>query len=209
MRNTSWTLTITLAAAIGVALSSAVIAAQQKSTPPVSAKQRKIANAMSAAPAPIASKATIMDWPAKEGAQPTVLRQGTNGWICYPDFPDSKGNDPMCLDESWQTWMDAYMAQKNPQLTRIGISYMIAPGGAWGSNTDPFATGEKPDNQWGFDGPHLMIVVPNLDALKGLPTDRSSGAPFVMYAGTPYAHIMVPMTSQANGASQPKSSASR
>jgi hypothetical protein len=150
---------------------------------------------MSAAPPAVASKATIMDWPAKEGAHAMVLRQGSNGWVCYPDYADTKGNDPMCLDEAWQKWMDAYMAQKPPQVSRVGFSYMVAPGGAWSSNTDPFATAEKPGNEWGFDGPHLMIVVPNTDALKGLPTDRKSGGPFVMYAGTPYAHVMVPLTS--------------
>jgi hypothetical protein len=82
-----------------------------------------------------------------------------------------------------------------------GISYMIAPGGSWASNTDPSGTSEKPDNQWGFDGPHLMIVVPNADALKGLPTTRTSGGPFVMYAGTPYAHIMIPLS---NGQAESK-----
>ena len=170
-----------------------------------SGPERKIANAMSAAPPAVASRATIMDWPAKEGAHPTVLRQGTNGWVCYPDFPDTTGNDPMCLDDAWQKWMDAYMAQKPPQVPHVGLSYMIAPGGAWASNTDPFGTVEKPDNQWGFDGPHLMIVVPNIDALKGLPIDRKSGGPFVMYAGTPYAHIMVPTTTPSTAATKPKS----
>ena len=191
---------------LGIGLTSSIaVMGQQKAADATSATQRKIANAMSAAPAAISSRATIMDWPAKDGAQPSVLRRGTNGWTCYPDYPDTKGNDPMCLDDSWQKWMDAYMMQKTPQVTHVGVSYMTAPGGAWGSNSDPFATAEKPDNQWGFDGPHVMIVVPNPDALKGLPTDRTSGGPFVMFAGTPYAHIMVPMTSASGVAAKPKS----
>lgn len=190
-------LTRGLAGAAIVMLMSAIIGGQEhaKSATPPSGAARRIANAMSAAPAAVASKATIMDWPAKEGAHASVLRQGSNGWVCYPDFPDTKGNDPMCLDEAWQKWMDAYMMQRPPEVSRVGLSYMVAPGGAWSSNTDPFATGEKPDNQWGFDGPHLMIVVPDTGALKGLPADRKSGGPFVMYAGTPYAHIMVPLNS--------------
>jgi hypothetical protein len=188
---------------LGVVLSAAATIAQHTATTAGSAQQ-KIASAVSAAPASITAKATIMDWPANEGAHAMVLRQGTNGWVCYPDDPHTKGNDPMCADEPWQKWMDAYMAQKPPQIARIGNAYMIAPGGAWSSNADPFATGEKPDNQWGFDGPHLMIVVPNLELLKGLPTDRTSGAPFVMWAGTPYAHVMVPLTPQASGAVQTK-----
>ena len=51
------------------------------------------------------------------------------------------------------------------------------------------------DNDWGYDPPHVMIVEPSPDALKGLPTSRSSGA-WVMWAGTPYAHIMAPVGSK-------------
>jgi hypothetical protein len=154
---------------------------------------RKIANAMSAAPAPLASQATVMDWPASDTVPPAVLRQGPNGWVCYPDNPGSEGNDPMCLDKPWQAWGEAYFTHKTPKLSSIGVSYMVAPGGGSGSNTEPYAAGPTAENQWGHDAPHLMIVVPDLDALQGLPTTRQDGAPFVMWAGTPYAHIMVPL----------------
>ncbi len=160
-------------------------------------KEQKIRNAMAAGPASISSKATIMDWPAGEGGKPVVVREGSNGWVCYPDFPGTKGNDPMCLDDSWQAWMDAYMAKQPPQITHAGVGYMTAPGGAWGSNTDPYAEKETPDNDWGYDPPHVMMVVPTADALTGLPTDRKSGGPWVMWSGTPYAHIMAPVTSMS------------
>ena len=39
-----------------------------------------------------------------------------------------------------------------------------------------------------------MIVVPNLASLAGISTDPNNGGPYVMYAGTPYAHIMAPIT---------------
>jgi hypothetical protein len=41
----------------------------------------------------------------------------------------------------------------------------------------------------------MMIVVPDVKALDGISTDPSNGGPYVMYASTPYAHIMAPMTS--------------
>ena len=50
------------------------------------------------------------------------------------------------------------------------------------------------DNQRGHHLPHLMIVVPNLASLEGISTDPNNGGPYVMYAGTPYAHIMAPIT---------------
>jgi hypothetical protein len=38
-----------------------------------------------------------------------------------------------------------------------------------------------------------MIVVPEDEALTGLPTDPANGGPWVMWKGTPYVHIMAPM----------------
>src|SRR5262245_12835642 len=70
-------------------------------------KTQKIANAMSAAPSSISAKATILDWPAKEGAAPEVLRAGTNGWSCFPDSPETKGNDPVCVDSAWLNLFEA------------------------------------------------------------------------------------------------------
>jgi hypothetical protein len=40
-----------------------------------------------------------------------------------------------------------------------------------------------------------MIVVPDVRALSGLSTDPANGGPYVMFAGTPYAHIMAPVVS--------------
>jgi len=155
--------------------------------------EQKIANAMSAAPSSISGKATILDWPAKEGDNPPVLRKGTNGWSCFPDMPDTEGNDPACLDAMWMKWVEAYMAKKAPHISAVGIGYMIAPGGSSGSNTDPFAMTATADNQWAHHAPHMMILVPDLKALESLPTDPQNGGPYVMYKGTPYAHIMAPV----------------
>ena len=160
-------------------------------------KAQKIASALSAAPASISANATILDFPSKEGMAPPVLRAGANGWNCFPDMPDTKGNDPMCIDEPWMKWLEAYLAHKPVQIGTLGIAYILAPGGGWGSNTDPYATHETPDNHWGHAGPHLMIVVPDAKALTGISTDPANGGPWVMFANTPYAHIMAPTTAPA------------
>jgi hypothetical protein len=156
-------------------------------------KEQKIANAMTAAPAAVSGKATILDWPAKEGDQPAVLRAGSNGWNCLPDMPETQGSDPMCVDQSWMEWVAAYLAHRPPQITSVGIGYMIAPGGAWGSNTDPYAMAAAAGNQWHLAPPHLMILVPDLKSLAGVSTDPHHGGPYVMFPGTPYAHIMAPV----------------
>jgi hypothetical protein len=155
-------------------------------------RDQKIANAMSAAPTTVSAKATILDWPEKEGEKLPVLRTGTNGWTCFPDMPDTEGNDPMCVDAMWMKWVDAYMSKMPPSISSVGIGYMVAPGGSHGSNSDPYARKATSDNQWAHHPPHIMILVPDLKSLEGLSTDPNNGGPYVMYKDTPYAHIMTP-----------------
>ena len=155
-------------------------------------REQKIANAMSAAPAALSANATILDWPAKEGDAPPVLRKGSNGWSCLADMPDTEGNDPMCLDGPWMKWVEAYLTKTTPMVGSVGIGYMIAPGGAKGSNSDPYAKKATSDNQWAHHPPNMMIVVPDLKSLDGISTDPANGGPYVMFKGTPYAHIMAP-----------------
>jgi hypothetical protein len=154
--------------------------------------QQKIANAMSAAPAEISRNATIKDWPAKEGGELRVLRQGSNNWVCLPDDPSTSGNDPMCLDRQWQKLIEAYMAKAKPQIQQAGIAYMLNTN-AEVSNTDPYATGPTAHNQWHKIGPHIMLLMPDPKQLEGISGDPHSGGPYVMFKGTPYAHVMVPV----------------
>ena len=156
--------------------------------------EEKIADAMSAGPAAVAEDATIMDWPATAGGEMTMLREGTNGWVCYPSNPavlEAGYKDPMCLDEVWQGWLEALMTGSEPNIERTGVGYMFqGDGGA--ANTDPAATGPTPDNAWHVSGPHLMVLTSDSSELEGVPTDHQNGGPYVMWAGTPYEHIMVP-----------------
>ncbi len=159
--------------------------------------QSKIKSAMSAAPSSISMDATIMDWPAAEGGEMTMLKEGTNGFTCLPDMPDTPGNDPMCLDEPWLKWADAWMNKEDVNITQMGFGYMLQ-GGSPESNTDPYATGPTQDNEWITDAvPHLMILVPDETMLKGLPTSPDQGGPWVMWRNTPYVHIMAPMPKHA------------
>jgi len=84
------------------------------------------------------------------------------------------------------------MSKTTPMVGSVGIGYMIAPGGAKASNSDPYAMKPTSDNQWAHHPPHMMIVVPDLKSLDGISTDPANGGPYVMFKGTPYAHIMAP-----------------
>lgn len=154
----------------------------------------KIRSAMSAAPLAVAKGATIVDYPAQPGQEPTVLRQGTNGWTCYPDWQASPANDPECNDAVMEAWYRALLAgaPQPPKLTRPGFAYMLQGGGD-ASNTDPMATGPAPGEDWIITPPHVMLIVPGGFANSKLTTDPNSGLPYVMWKGTPYEHLMIPV----------------
>ena len=156
---------------------SAEPAAKAKATPSPKAQIQK---ALKAGPASITAKAAVKDMSGK------VLREGSNGWTCYAE-PEA-----MCLDAVWEKWMQAYMSKGPFKADQVGTAYMLA-GDNGASNIDPFATGPTADNQWVAEGPHIMILMPEASMLDSIPTDPNSGGPYVMWKGTPYAHIMMPV----------------
>ncbi len=150
-----------------------------------------VASAESAAPASLAHKATIMTADAS-GAMKTI-RQGTNGWTCIPDDPHTPGPDPMCYDGNAAKWVEAMVGHKPPPDGTPGVMYMLE-GGTDASNVDPYATKPTSENDWVKTGPHIMIVGSKA-MLAGYPSGAKpdTSAPYVMWAGTPYAHLMVPV----------------
>ena len=141
-----------------------------------------VAAAESAGIPEIADEATILD---QEG---NVVREGTNEWTCM-----AHPGGPMCLDEEWRSWLDAYVNQEDDvEVNALGIAYMLR-GDHGVSNVDPFAQEPTADNEWVTTGPHLMLVVPDPALLEGLPTDPWQGGPYVMWADTPFVHVMVPL----------------
>ena len=155
----------------------------------------KIANAMSAAPPSIAKDATIMDWPDTPDGQPRQLRAGTNGWVCFPNtaVQMAGANDPMCMDKEWQNWGNAWFGKTDPKVSGTGIAYMLR-GDKGASNTDPFATAKTADNHWVVSPAHVMVLYPDVKMLDSFSDDPTTGGPWVMWKGTPYAHLMVPVS---------------
>ena len=155
-----------------------------------------IAKATSAAPADIGRSAAVMGTGAD--GKMKELRAGTNGWMCMLD----PVGDSMCLDKEWQAWGDAWENKKEPPKPKsVGVAYMLN-GDKGASNTDPYATKPTADNKWVVSGPHIMILPTDVSQLDAYPTDWTKGGPWVMWKGTPYAHIMVPTTSMAKSPSK-------
>ena len=150
-----------------------------------------IKSAESAGPPDLASKATIKDWDGK------VLRKGSNGWTCLPDMPGSPQTDPWCVDKTWTDFLDAYMNKTKPSYDQVGVAYMLM-GDAEVSNSDPFASKKTTDADWvtGLKG-HLMVLIPNVKSMSSYPKEWRKGGPWIMWGGTPYEHLMIPIESMS------------
>lgn len=150
-----------------------------------------IANATSAAPAAVSREATVVAF--DDQGRERTLRRGSGEFTCFPDNPATPGDDPMCFDRHGLAWAHAWMMKQTPSPgAQVGLAYMLR--GSWAaSNEDPHAAAPGPGGRWVETGPALMIL-----NVRGLLADypRQPGdpaRPFVMWPGTPYEHLMVPV----------------
>lgn len=154
--------------------------------------QKMIRSAMKAAPKKVSAAATIVAMGAD--GQVRTLREGTNGFTCMPDNPATPGPDPMCMDKVAWEWAGAWIGHKTPAAGKIGFMYMLA-GGTDASNTDPYAEKPTAGNHWVKTGPHVMIVGadPSFYDMYPKSADPDTSVPYVMWPGTPYQHLMIPI----------------
>ena len=171
--------------AIGVLMIAVAAAAHAQQQPAATTDANYIAKVMTAAPEQIVKGATIV---AMEKGTMRTLQQGTNEFTCMV-----MGNGtPMCTDKNGMEWVHALMTRTAPP-DKTGFMYMLN-GDTGASNTDPFATGQTPENHWVKTGPHVMILGPAAKTLGYARTpDADPTKPYVMWAGTPYEHVMIPV----------------
>ena len=151
----------------------------------------------SAAPAFIGDNAAII------GAGGKVLREGSNGWTCqsgnprpYPAKGWKNSHEAMaaCHDDEGMKWMMAYMQGVKPMLERDTYMWML--NGDMGEDNTKAGVFNKEDatlGEWIESGPHLMLMPKDPTTIEKFSTDFMSGAPYVMFAGTDYAHLMIPV----------------
>jgi hypothetical protein len=147
--------------------------------------QDKIARAMSAGPDNISESARIIDMDAQGNR--VILREGSNGFTCMPGNPNVVGEPPMCVDAASMQWFaDAKAHKPKPTNTTPGITYMLA-GATQRSDSDPNDTTSMPIDV----GPHWMIMWPCDPKTTGLPTTHKPTGAYIMWAGSPYAHVHI------------------
>lgn len=187
---------VLLAAAAGLAAcnpnpATAPAANDSKAAAAKPAPTDPVESAMLAAPAAIAKDAAIVA--VNPDGSMKMLREGTNGFTCMPDNPQTPGHDPMCMDANALSWAEAWMGHKPPPANNVGLMYMFA-GGSDASNTDPWGTKPAEGGKWIETGPHVMVVgADSLNKLYPSGDKPDTTKPYVMFGGTPYAHVMMPI----------------
>ena len=148
-------------------------------------KEAKIARALSAAPEEVARAARVSD--TDTDGKTIVLREGTNDFTCMPGNLKAVGDPPMCADAASMQWAADFRARKPKPTNKIpGITYMLA-GATQRSDSDPYDKTSPAITV----GPHWMIMWPFDAKTTGLPTTHKSTGAYIMWAGSPYAHLHV------------------
>jgi len=147
--------------------------------------EAKIARAMSAGPPAIARSAKIVDKDAYGNM--VVLREGSNDFTCMPGNPKVIGDPAMCADGPSMQWFADFAAHKpKPTNSVPGITYMLA-GATQRSDSDPHDHSSPGITV----PPHWMIMWPFDAKTTGLPTTHRDTGAYIMWSGSPYAHMHI------------------
>lgn len=176
----------------GLLLASALNAAALEAQEPAAGMGRTAADAefirsaQAAAPAHISDQATIA---RLEQGRLVTVRPGTNGFTCTL-LPDP-GNPPVCGDSAATQWLTAALTRApRPTNTAPGIAYMGKGGTHYERPNGEIVMQAGPDTKVVDEPPHWMLLWP-VDTTSGLPTRPNASGVYIMFAGTPYAHLMV------------------
>ena len=160
-------------------------------------KKARIARALSAAPASVSAHAAVAEM--DEHGNLMELKNGDNGWTCLVHDPGTPMGHPLCLDKNGLAWMKDAMGGRIPAADKTGYSYMLQGGTSW-SNVDVSAM-QLPPGQKNYITipPHIMVMNAKIAQDSGFPSGETypdTSKPFVMYGGTPYAIVMIPVPSE-------------
>ncbi len=158
--------------------------------PKTMSQEELIKLAQSAAPPHISKDASVM-LPGEDGKLVEV-KKGTNGFTCIPTVNNRPGEpDPMCFDAAVGQWVDALVNKKEkPGNTVPGISYMARGGFHW-EKDGKILMDEAPGAKLVKEPPHWMLMWPFDSTEAKLPTLPNSSGVYIMFDGSPFAHLMV------------------
>ena len=144
--------------------------------------------ALSAAPARIVKEAGVMVYGAD--GKLIEVKTSTNGFTCIPTVMNLPIPDPICMDAASNQWMNDIMSNApKPSNTVPGIAYMARGGSHYEKNGKVVMSGEGAKVV--KEPPHWMIMWPFDAAASKLPMAPNPSGVYIMFEGSPYAHLMV------------------
>ena len=178
-------LTLACPAAVLLVLRSFALHAQAA---PTQAQAEFIKAAEEGAPARISSKAAIAR--LEPSGKLTPVRPGGNGFTCTL-IPD-ESTAPVCADEPGLRWFVAAVSkQPRPPASQTGVAYMAKGGTHYEMPDGQIVMNKSAGTKDVKEPPHWMLLTPLDPAATGIPTRPNAGGSYIMFAGTPYAHLMV------------------
>lgn len=180
----------------GVLLAGISFVSAQEETPedqgglvPKLSRDDQIQLAMSAAPQRIAANAAIVAVDA--GGTLVTIKEGTNQFTCVSDLPSTPKADPVCADTNAKQFLTSMMKNDpKPANQAPGVAYMANGGQHW-EKDGMILMKEAAGATLVDEPPHWMITWPFDPQTTGLPTQPNEGGVYIMFAGTPYAHLMI------------------
>ncbi|MEO6666122.1 MAG: hypothetical protein ABIO65_05025 [Nitrospiria bacterium] len=150
-------------------------------------KEQQIKLALSAGPDHIVKDATVM---VIEGKQLVELKPGNGAITCIPWLENNPEPDPVCMDQASTQWVKDFLnGLPKPTNTEPGIAYMGRGGYHWEKDGKVVMDGQGAKRV--KEPPHWMLIWPFDANAVGFPVVPTPGGAYMMFEGTPYAHMMI------------------
>lgn len=185
-----------LLALLAVPASAAAQNSAPAAPPPV---EQQIAAAVLPLPPGMRAGATVMGY--RDGTRLTTLRQGSNGMVCLANDPRGERFHVACYHEGMEAFMARGRALRAEGVTgeqvdsvrfrevKAGkIKMPTAPASLYSLTGGTFdaAKGEVT----GARALYVVYIPYATEASTGIPAQPAQGQPWLMFPGTPKAHIM-------------------
>jgi hypothetical protein len=147
-----------------------------------------VRTAVQGAPERISGHAAVVR--LEPGGKTSTLRQGSNGFTCAL-VPDAS-LAPVCADQQGWVWFAAAFSKKpKPPNTEPGIAYMAKGAVHYEMPDGKIVMAASPQTKEVEEPAHWMVLWPLDPAKTGLPVKPNAGGTYVMFEGTPFAHLMI------------------
>lgn len=164
--------------------------------------ERQIAVAVSAAPADMQAGATVMGY--RNYHRLVTLRSGNNDMVCLGDDPSIASFHVACYHHDLEPFMAMGRELEAAGKTRQQIDSLRLAAVQSGAIKMPdgpralynlYASADSIDSATGLAhhpfGLQVVYIPYATEATTGIPTKPGGGLPWIMYAGKPWAHIMI------------------